>query len=190
MPRTCLWNRLALILAALALLTAQSVSTACPASACSCMPPDPERAARSAAYVAKVRVDRVTQVGGQYAVFSVDPEALYKGPGLEPTTIVTNQATTACGLGRWKEGTVAMIVGYPTRGDTAGIAPLQATWCSLMTEEEAQRVLGPPRTQALPNPAPRGPNVVLIAAIGLGVVTLVGLIVGFLVVRRRRPGKN
>lgn len=187
MPRTRLWNRLALILAALALLTVQSVSAACPASACSCMPPDPERTARTATCVAKVRVDRVKEVSGRYYVYSVVPAALFKGPGFEPTTIVTNKAPTACGLGRWKEGTVAMIVAHSTRGDTAGIAPLQATWCSLLTEDEAQRVLGPPRTQALPDP-PRRPNIVLIATIGLGTATLVGLIVGFVVVRRTRSG--
>lgn len=74
-------------------MTAQSVSTACPAGACSCVPANPEVVARDAAYIAKVRVDRVTgSQGDDDFVFTVVPEALYKGPGLAPTTIATRTA--------------------------------------------------------------------------------------------------
>lgn len=191
------WTRVvAVLVAAFLLAVPASVLGACPASACSCRPPDPARTAREADFIARVRVEAVAgpdQHGDLTMRLAV--VELFKGGEETEVTFLTPQATTACGLGRWRDGTVAMIVGFVTRGTAdEGKADYAGGWCSLISYEEATKHLGAPHAptgepSTLVPPIDPRIRILQAAAIGAAVVgagVLITTIVILGVQHRRR----
>lgn len=80
------------------------LATAAPAFACKCQAPDIARQTDRADVVFTGSVDGITEAGEQFE-YAVTANRAYKGTVDRTTTVVFNQASTACGLGELKVGT-------------------------------------------------------------------------------------
>jgi hypothetical protein len=178
------------VIAALLAMSGLVLATSAPAFACKCDSADIERqsARADAVFVAEVQGVTETERKLEYAVLATHT---YKGTVDRETTVVTNQDTTACGLGELTNGTDYVFL---VRGDAA---PYTATSCDgsgPATDKrlsEVEAVLGP--GTEIPEPAPPAPtmtkveasappSVARLAAPGAALV-LIGLL-GLLVVGR------
>lgn len=178
------------LIAALLAMSGLVLATAAPAFACKCQAADIDQQTERADAVFVATVDGVTEVGRKFE-FAVTATHAYKGTVDRETTITSNQAPTACGLGELKVGTDYVFL---VTGDTP---PYSATSCGgsgpandrRITEVEGALGAG---TDIAP-PAPPAPtltrvegatpaSVSRLAAPG-GALLLVGLL-GLLVVGR------
>ena len=87
------------LIAALLAMSGLVLATAAPAFACKCQVADADQQTKRADAVFVATVDGVTEVGRkyEYAVTATHP---YKGTVDRETTVTSNQASAACGLGR------------------------------------------------------------------------------------------
>ena len=92
------------VIAALLAMSGLVLATAAPAFACKCQVADADQQTKRADAVFVATVDGVTEVGRKYE-YAVTATHLYKGTVDRETTVTSNQASAACGLGELKVGT-------------------------------------------------------------------------------------
>lgn len=166
------------------------LATAAPAFACKCQVADAGQQTKRADAVFVATVDGVTEVGRKFE-YAVTATHLYKGTVDRKTTVTSNQATAACGLGELKVGTDYVFL---VTGDTP---PYAASSCggsgpaNTSRTDEIETALG--AGEDIAPPAPPAPtmtklegaspaSVSRLAAPG-GALVLVGFL-GLLVVGR------
>lgn len=98
------------------------IATAAPAFACKCQASDMEKQTKDADIVFVATVDGITEVGRKFE-YSVTATRAYKGTVDRETTVSSNQATAACGLGELKVGSDYVFL---VNGDAP---PYTATTC-------------------------------------------------------------
>lgn len=110
------------LVAALLAMSGLVLATAAPAFACKCQVTDVDQQTKRADAVFVAEVDGVTEVGRTFE-YAVTATRSYQGSVDRKTTITSNQATTACGLGELKVGTDYVFL------VTGDVAPYAATSC-------------------------------------------------------------
>lgn len=98
------------------------LATAAPAFACKCQVSDIEKQAKDADIVFVATVDGITEVGRKFE-YAVTATRSYKGTVDRETTVTSNQATSACGLGELEVGSDYVFL---VKGDTP---PYSASSC-------------------------------------------------------------
>lgn len=98
------------------------LATAAPAFACKCQVSDIEKQAKDADIVFVATVDGITEVGRKFE-YAVTATRSYKGTVDRETTVTSNQATAACGLGELEVGSDYVFL---VKGDTP---PYSASSC-------------------------------------------------------------
>ena len=178
------------LVAALLAMSGLVLATAAPAFACKCQVADIDKQTERADAVFVATVDGVTEVAQKFE-YAVTATHAYKGTVDRETTVTSNQATSACGLGELKVGTDYVFL---VTGDTP---PYSATTCGGSGPANDRRIaevesaLG--AGEAIAPPAPPAPtmtrveeaapaSVARLAAPG-GALLLVGFL-GLLVVGR------
>jgi hypothetical protein len=178
------------LIAAFLAMSGLVLATSAPAFACKCQVSDLERQAKDADAVFVAEVDGVTEVGRKFE-YAVTATHSYKGTVDRETTVTSNQATAACGLGELKVGSDYLFL---VNGDAP---PYVATTCGGSGPANTGRIarieaaLGAGET--IEPPAPPAPtltkvegatpaSVSRLAAPG-GALVLIGLL-GLLVVGR------
>lgn len=91
------------LIAAMLAMSGLVLATAAPAFACKCQVADIDQQTKRADAVFVAQVDGVTETGRKFE-YALTATRAYKGTVERETTIVTNQATAACGLGELKVG--------------------------------------------------------------------------------------
>ncbi|UUZ60983.1 hypothetical protein [Nocardioides sp. B-3] len=178
------------LIAAFPAMSGLVLATSAPAFACKCRAADIEKQTKGADVVFLATVDSVTEVGRKFE-YSVTATRAYKGTVDRETTVSSNRATAACGLGELKVGSdYAFLVS----GDTP---PYAASSCggsgpaNAGRMEQVEAALG--AGEAIEPPAPPAPTMTKVegadptavsrlAAPG-GALVLVGFL-GLLVVGR------
>lgn len=111
-----------MLIAALLAMSGLVLATSAPAFACKCQVSDIEKQAERADAVFVAEVDGLTEVGQKYE-YALTATRSYKGTVERTTSVTSNQATSACGLGELKVGTAYLFL---VTGDAP---PYVATTC-------------------------------------------------------------